>query len=78
MTDILDGPRTDRRHHVDSMLMRESLLDKQVMASTESEVVRMLPNVHVVKIGAGFTDPDLYAEPRFVEHGRMQLAGDLP
>src|SRR5918998_2886953 len=41
----------DRRHHVDSMLMRESLLDKKVMASTESPVVRMLPNVHVVKIG---------------------------
>ena len=32
--------------------MRESLLDKEVMASTESPVVRMLPNVHVVKIGA--------------------------
>src|SRR3954465_225324 len=42
---------TDRRHHVESMLMRESLLDKEVMASTESPVVRMLPNVHVVKIG---------------------------
>ncbi len=42
---------TDRRHHVQSMLMRESLLDKQVMASTESPVVRMLPNVHVVKVG---------------------------
>src|SRR5215210_6838841 len=41
----------DQRHHVDSMLMRESLLDKEVMASTESPVVRMLPNVHVVKIG---------------------------
>lgn len=51
MTDILEGPLTDRRHHVDSMLMRESLLDKQVMASTESPVVRMLPNVHVVKVG---------------------------
>lgn len=31
--------------------MRESLLDKQVMASTESPVVRMLPEVHVVKVG---------------------------
>ncbi|HEX6910963.1 MAG TPA: hypothetical protein VF142_11230 [Longimicrobium sp.] len=51
MTDILDAPRTDPRHHVQSMLMRESLLDKQVMASTESAVVRMLPNVHVVKVG---------------------------
>lgn len=51
MTDILNEPRADKRHHVESMLMRESLLDKQVMASTESPVVRMLPNVHVVKIG---------------------------
>ena len=41
----------DRRHHVESILMRESLLDKEVMASTESPVVRMLPDVHVVKIG---------------------------
>lgn len=51
MTDILDGPGADRRHHVDSVLMRESLVDKQVMASTESDVVRMLPDVHVVKVG---------------------------
>ncbi|WP_457654543.1 amino acid kinase family protein [Rhodocaloribacter sp.] len=41
----------DKRHHVQSMLMRESLLDKDVMASTESSVVRMLPDVHVLKIG---------------------------
>lgn len=41
----------DGRHHVQSMLMRESLLDKEVMASTESQVVRMLPDVHVVKVG---------------------------
>ena len=33
------------------MLMRESLLDKDVMASTETPVVRMLPDAHVVKIG---------------------------
>jgi molybdenum storage protein len=51
MTHTIDEPRADKRHHVDSMLMRESLLDKQVMASTESPVVRMLPDVHVVKIG---------------------------
>jgi molybdenum storage protein len=31
--------------------MRESLLDKQVMSSTESPVVRMLPQCHVVKVG---------------------------
>src|SRR5260370_19791363 len=41
----------DRRHHVESMLMRESLLDKQVMSSTESPVVRMLPFCHVIKVG---------------------------
>jgi len=42
---------TDNRHHVFSKLMRESLIDKDVMASTETPVVRMLPHVHVVKIG---------------------------
>ncbi|MEO6049326.1 MAG: uridylate kinase [Candidatus Kapaibacterium sp.] len=41
----------DQRHHVQSGLMRESLVDKEVMASTESPIVRMLPNVHVIKIG---------------------------
>jgi molybdenum storage protein len=41
----------DKRYHVKSMLMGESLIDKNVMASTETPVVRMLPQVHVVKIG---------------------------
>ena len=41
----------DRRHHVESMLMRESLLDKQVMSSTETPVRPMLPFCHVVKVG---------------------------
>lgn len=41
----------DLRHHVQSLLMRESLVDKQVMSSTETPVVRMLPSCHVVKIG---------------------------
>ncbi|MFO0984133.1 MAG: uridylate kinase [Planctomycetota bacterium] len=43
--------RSDQRHHVQSMLMRESLLDKSVLASTETPVVRMLPDAHVVKVG---------------------------
>ena len=51
----LDSPLNeipaDGRHHVKSMLMRESLLDKQVMSSTETPVVRMLPFAHVLKIG---------------------------
>lgn len=41
----------DQRHHVPSFLMRESLVDKQVLSSTETPVVRMLPSCHVVKIG---------------------------
>ena len=41
----------DRRGHVESMLMRESLLDKQVISATETPVVAMLPFCHVVKVG---------------------------
>ncbi len=41
----------DQRHHLESILMRESLLDKELERSTESPVVRMLPFAHVVKIG---------------------------
>ena len=40
------------QQHMNSLLARESLLDKDVMAATTTAVVRMLPNVHVVKIGA--------------------------
>src|SRR5260221_3756356 len=51
----LDSPLNeipaDGRHHVESMLMRESLLDKQVMSSTETPVARMLPFAHVLKVG---------------------------
>lgn len=45
----------DHRHHMASLLMRESLLDKGVMESTEATeapVVAMLPDTHVLKIGA--------------------------
>lgn len=43
----------DDRHHVRSLLMRESLIDRDLEASTEdgTPVVRMLPHAHVVKIG---------------------------
>ncbi|MCK5829799.1 MAG: hypothetical protein KAH20_05810 [Methylococcales bacterium] len=46
--------QTDKRHHLNSVLMRESLIDKKVMASTEVEtpVIRMLPDTHVIKIGS--------------------------
>ena len=51
MTDGSGDQRQDQRHHVHSLLMRESLLDRQVMAATETPVVRMLPNCHVIKVG---------------------------
>jgi molybdenum storage protein len=41
----------DTRHHLASMLMRESLLDKEVQQSTEVPIFRMLPDTHVIKIG---------------------------
>ena len=31
--------------------MRESLLDKRVMAAAETPIVRMLPDCHVIKVG---------------------------
>jgi molybdenum storage protein len=42
---------TDSRHHLGSLLMRESLLDRSVMAATEAPTVAMLPHCHVVKVG---------------------------
>ena len=41
----------DHRHHLNSMLMGESLLDKMLQKSTESPVFRMLPDAQVIKIG---------------------------
>lgn len=43
----------DGRHHMSSLLMRESLLDKDLVARTDDnrEVVRMLPDARVVKVG---------------------------
>ena len=43
--------KSDGRQHVKSMLMRESLLDKDVQRATETPVFRMLPNADVIKIG---------------------------
>ena len=43
---------SDERHHLNSGLMRESLVDKELLARTASpDVVRMLPQAHVVKVG---------------------------
>ena len=43
--------QNDRRHHVRSQLMRESLIDTELQRSTETPVFRMLPDAYVVKIG---------------------------
>ena len=45
------APAPDGRHHLQSLLMRESLLDRDVMRATEAPTVAMLPFCHVVKIG---------------------------
>jgi molybdenum storage protein len=37
--------------HVDSRLMRESLVDKNVIARTEGQVTSILPDVNIVQIG---------------------------
>lgn len=38
-------------HHVESSLMRESLVDKHVIARTEGHVYSILPDVNVIQIG---------------------------
>jgi molybdenum storage protein len=38
-------------HHITSRLMRESLVDKKVIAGTEAPVRAILPNLNVVQIG---------------------------
>ncbi len=37
-------------NHISSRLMRESLVDKDIIAGTESPVVRILPDVNVIQI----------------------------
>ena len=48
---MADDDPADGRHHLNSLLMRESLLDRAVMAGTEAPTVAMLPDCHVVKVG---------------------------
>jgi molybdenum storage protein len=48
---VPSDPPTDGRHHLGSLLMRESLLDQDVMRATEAPTVAMLPSCHVVKVG---------------------------
>lgn len=62
MSDQTDKPShdNDQRHHLHSLLMRESLIDKTLVEATEQHepVVRMLPDAQVVKIGgSSIVDP---------------------
>src|SRR5437764_2736656 len=43
-------------NHVPSRLMRESLVDKDLIADTQSPVVRILPNINVIQIGGKIMD----------------------
>ena len=43
-------------NHVPSRLMRESLVDRDVIAGTESPVVRILPHINVIQIGGRIMD----------------------
>jgi molybdenum storage protein len=47
------GHAADARHHVESLLARESLVDRDLEAATDRQppLVRMLPEAQVVKIG---------------------------
>jgi molybdenum storage protein len=51
VSDVPDLPVNDQRPHLESLLMRESLLDLDVQRSTEVPVFRMLPDSYVVKVG---------------------------
>ena len=61
---------TDGRQHVRSLLMRESLVDRDLVASPEdgAPVVRMLPQARVLKIGG----------QSIVDRGRQALGPLVP
>ena len=62
-------------NHVPSRLMRESLVDRDVIAGTESPVVRILPQINVIQIGGRIMDRGRDAllpllDGRFKAHSR--------
>ena len=68
----------DGRHHVDSLLMRESLLDRDLEAATDDHrpLVRMLPDACVLKIGGrSIIDRGRHALFPLVEAVGKALAG---
>ena len=66
-------------NHIDSLFMRESLLDKEVMSkSEEAETFRMLPHVHIIKIGASsFLDKGREATYPIVDELRGILKDEI-
>lgn len=72
-----DTKDTDTRSHLNSMLMRESLLDNSVLAATESPVIKMLPDSVVLKIGGrSIFDRGKQAVYPVVDALRTALASD--
>src|SRR5437764_731452 len=51
LSSVPGGPGPGGRHHLRAVLMRESLLDRDVMRATEAPTIAMLPSCHVVKVG---------------------------
>jgi len=51
MTELIDEGSGERTH-VQGLLMRESLMDRRILAAADSQhVIPILPDVHVVHIG---------------------------
>lgn len=55
-TPVEAGTLNSGAHHVFSALMRESLMDKSVIARTEAPITRILPNLNVIQIGGSIID----------------------
>lgn len=75
--DDAQRPTADRRHHVESLLARESLIDRDLVAATDNHrpLVRMLPDAHVMKIG-GRSIVDRGAEALLPVVGALRRALD--
>jgi molybdenum storage protein len=53
---MMGDRNTSHSNHVPSRLMRESLVDKDLIAAVQSPVVRILPDLNVVQIGGKIMD----------------------
>ena len=70
----------DKRQHLTSMLMRESLLDKDMQRSTEVPVFRMSPDTHVIRLTGGlrFIPSSQWLDHRAAGRRARQPNGKLP